>query len=146
MRSVEAVQLLWVIQETLFSFGCQPLEEILQGVYILLTERACFCFRWTPKGQALLSLTAFRDKLLLLTVRCTSPCSLLSNRNFQVIKFNPQANQYDLYVQYGFHGNQYLGHYVIIMVYVYMTACRPTLVNTKPKVHMIDIYVLYVRT
>ncbi len=52
----------------------------------------CACYRWTPRGQALWSWTAYRDKLLLLTVRCTSLYSPLSSRNFQVIKSNPQAH------------------------------------------------------
>lgn len=48
-------------------------------------------YRWIPRGQALWWWTACRDRSLLLTVRCTLPCSPLSSRNFQVINSNPKT-------------------------------------------------------
>lgn len=60
-------------------------------VHILLIDCVFVCYRWTPRDQAWWSWTAYRDRSLLLTVRCTSPCCPLSSRNFQVIKSKPKA-------------------------------------------------------
>lgn len=72
------------------------MQDVCVCVCVLLIECVFVCYRWTPRGQAWWSWTAYRDRSLLPTVRCTSPCSPSSSRNFQVIRSNPQAEEYDL--------------------------------------------------
>lgn len=62
-------------------------------VHMLLIECVFVCYRWTPRDRAWWLWTAYRDRSLSPTVRCTSPCCPSSSRNFQVIKCKPKAEE-----------------------------------------------------
>lgn len=73
----------------------------IQGVWVYTAHwrcacLLCACYRWTPRGRASWSWTAYRGRSSSLTVRCTWPCSPSSSRNSQVIGSNPQAKERDL--------------------------------------------------